>query len=197
MYPIKKLVGNIKSNRGRRFLIYMLLEKIQRLLPYPNLRVAFLKLLGANIADDAIIQEVIFQNPYVNGFRNLIMESKVTIQPGCIIDLADKVILREMCTVSQGVIIMTHSDPGYKLGKPLAKIYQPYHKPVEIGKGAWIGAGAIIFPGVKIREFSVIGAGAVVLNDIPSKSVAVGAPAKVIKTLRGVSNEICYKRRRY
>ena len=162
----------------------MLLEKFQRMLPYPNLRVVFLKLLGAKIADDAIIHEVIFQNPYVNGFKNLIVESKATIQPGCIIDLADKVILREMCTISQGVIIMTHSDPGYKLGKPLSKIYPPYHKPVEIGKGAGIGAGTIIFPGVKIGEYSVIGAGAVVLNDIPPKSVAVGVPAKVIKKLQ-------------
>ncbi len=186
MYPIKKLVNNIKSSRGRRFLIYMLLEKIQRLLPYPNLRVMFLKLLGAKVADDVIIHETIFQNPYVNGFRNLIMESKASIQPGCIIDLADKVILREMCTISQGVIILTHSDPGYKLDKPLAKIYQPYHKPVEIGKGAWIGAGAIIFPGVKIGKLAVVGAGTVVLNDIPPKSVAVGVPARIVKNLNNI-----------
>lgn len=183
MYPLKKLISNIKTRRGRKFLIYMLLEKIQRFFPYPNLRVFFLKLLGAKIADDAVIHEVIFQNPYVNGFKNLIMESKASIQPGCIIDLADKVILKEMCTISSGVIIMTHSDPGHKMGKPLSKLYKPEYKPVEIGKGAWIGTGAIIFPGVKVGELAIVGAGAVVLKDVPAKTVVVGIPAKVVKKL--------------
>ena len=51
-----------------------------------------------------------------------------------------------------------------------------------IQDGAHIGIGAIIMPGVTIGEGAVIGAGAVVTRDIPAYSVAVGAPAKVIKT---------------
>lgn len=55
--------------------------------------------------------------------------------------------------------------------------------PVTIGDQCWIGAGAIIVPGVTIGDRTTIGAGAVVTKDIPSDCVAVGSPARVIKEL--------------
>lgn len=55
--------------------------------------------------------------------------------------------------------------------------------PITVEDNVWIGGGAIILPGVRIGENSVIGGGAVVTRDIPASSVAVGNPAKVIKTL--------------
>jgi len=54
-------------------------------------------------------------------------------------------------------------------------------KPVVIQNNVWIGGKSIILPGVNIGEGSVIGAGSVVVSDIPSYSIAVGNPAKVIK----------------
>jgi maltose O-acetyltransferase len=51
---------------------------------------------------------------------------------------------------------------------------------VRIGKRSFIGAGSIILPGVTIGENVVIGAGSIVTNDIPSNSIAVGNPARVI-----------------
>jgi maltose O-acetyltransferase len=56
------------------------------------------------------------------------------------------------------------------------------YKPVEIKDGAHIGIGAIIMPGVTIGKGAVIGAGSVVTRDIPDYCVAVGSPAKVIKS---------------
>ncbi|WP_429181288.1 sugar O-acetyltransferase [Aeromonas salmonicida] len=58
-----------------------------------------------------------------------------------------------------------------------------YNKPVHIGDDCWIGGGAIICPGVTIGARSIIGAGAVVTRDIPADSVAVGNPARVIRSL--------------
>ena len=58
-----------------------------------------------------------------------------------------------------------------------------YNKPVRIGDDCWIGGGAIICPGVTIGPRSIIGAGAVVTRDIPADSLAVGNPARVIRTL--------------
>jgi maltose O-acetyltransferase len=58
-----------------------------------------------------------------------------------------------------------------------------YNKPVRIGDDCWIGGGAIICPGVTIGPRSIIGAGAVVTRDIPADSVAVGNPARVIRSL--------------
>ena len=56
-------------------------------------------------------------------------------------------------------------------------------------KGVWIAPGCIILQGVSIGECAVIGTGAVVTKDVPSWSVAVGMPAKVIKKLKNDQNE--------
>ncbi|MEZ2390978.1 sugar O-acetyltransferase [bacterium RCC_150] len=56
-------------------------------------------------------------------------------------------------------------------------------EPITIGDNVWPGGGAIVLPGVTIGNNSVIGAGAVVTGDIPSNSIAVGNPARVIREL--------------
>ena len=53
--------------------------------------------------------------------------------------------------------------------------------PVRIGTGCWIGEKVIILPGVSIGEKSIIGAGSIVTKKVPSYSIAVGNPAKIIK----------------
>ena len=52
---------------------------------------------------------------------------------------------------------------------------------VEVGDGAFIGFGSVILPNVRIGKYAVIGANSVVTSDIPDYSVAVGAPAVVVK----------------
>jgi maltose O-acetyltransferase len=54
---------------------------------------------------------------------------------------------------------------------------------ITIGNNVWLGGGAIICPGVTIGDNTVVGAGAVVVRDLPANVVAVGNPAKVIRTL--------------
>ena len=56
-------------------------------------------------------------------------------------------------------------------------------KPILIKKGAWIGAGATIMPGISIGKHSIVGASSVVTHDVPDYSVVVGNPARIIKTL--------------
>lgn len=56
-------------------------------------------------------------------------------------------------------------------------------KPILIQRGAWIGANAVILPGVSVGKHSIVGAGSVVTKDVPDYSVAVGNPAKVIRIL--------------
>ena len=56
-------------------------------------------------------------------------------------------------------------------------------KPVVIGDDVWIGANAVILPGVTIGRHCVVAAGAVVTKDVPDNTVVAGVPAKVIKTL--------------
>ena len=58
-----------------------------------------------------------------------------------------------------------------------------YNKDVYIGENVWIGAGAIIVPGVHVGKNSVIGAGSVVTKDIPENVVAVGNPCRVLREI--------------
>ncbi|WP_371776302.1 sugar O-acetyltransferase [Streptomyces sp. NBC_01438] len=56
-------------------------------------------------------------------------------------------------------------------------------KPITIGDNVWLGGGAIVLAGVTIGDNSVIGAGAVVTKDVPANVVAVGNPARVIRSI--------------
>ena len=76
------------------------------------------------------------------------------------------------------VVVATAShpiDPALR-----AQAYQS-NRPVHIGENCWIGAGALIMPGVTIGDNTVIGAGSVVTKDIPANVVAVGNPCRVIR----------------
>jgi acetyltransferase-like isoleucine patch superfamily enzyme len=87
--------------------------------------------------------------------------------------------------ITAGVIILCHQRDlsFYESGKPVMDCPLKLAK-VVIKYGAHIGIGAIIMPGVTIGEGAVIGAGAVVTKDIPPYSIAVGVPARVIKTFK-------------
>ncbi len=58
-----------------------------------------------------------------------------------------------------------------------------YAQPVTIGNDCWFGANVVVCPGVTIGDNCVIGAGSVVTKDIPSNSIAVGNPCRVLRTL--------------
>lgn len=75
------------------------------------------------------------------------------------------------------------------------KAYQ-FNMPVHIGKNCWIGAGAVIVPGVTIGDNTVIGAGSVVTKDIPADVVAVGNPCRVLREIGEKDREYYYKQRR-
>ena len=82
--------------------------------------------------------------------------------------------------ITDGVKFITHDG-----GTLLFRKYVPdleITKPITVGDDVYIGNNVIILPGVTIGDKVVIGAGAVVSRDIPSNSVAVGVPARVIKT---------------
>jgi len=64
-----------------------------------------------------------------------------------------------------------------------ARQHSVTEKPIAIERGAWIGSGAIVLGGVRIGKNAVVGAGSVVTKDVPENTVAVGNPARVIKTI--------------
>jgi acetyltransferase-like isoleucine patch superfamily enzyme len=70
-----------------------------------------------------------------------------------------------------------YEDPATPIGRQW-----PSDRPVRIGSGSWLGTGVVVLPGSSIGRHVVVGAGSVVCGDLPDLSVAVGVPAKVIKT---------------
>lgn len=68
-----------------------------------------------------------------------------------------------------------------------------YNVDVHIGRNVWIGAGAVILPGVTIGDNSVIGAGTVVTRDIPANVVAFGVPCRVVRPIGERDREFYYK----
>ena len=142
------------------------LHIIMRHTPSNALRVGILKLLGANIKGRVSISQEFFV--FDAGRTDLLtIENGVGIGPG--------------------VTIIIHSDPS---PSPLKKIYPKKTLPVNIKKGAWIGAKSTILQGVTIGEYSVVGAGAVVTKDVPPFKVVAGVPAQIIKT---IENESIYE----
>ena len=61
-----------------------------------------------------------------------------------------------------------------------------YSKEVTVGKDCWIGGNTVILPGVTIGDGVTVGASSVVTRNIPSYSIAVGSPARVIKQVESV-----------
>lgn len=70
-----------------------------------------------------------------------------------------------------------------------------YAYPITVGNNVWIGAGVQVMPGVTIGDNVVIGGGSVVVKDIPSDSVAVGNPCKVVRKITEADRKTCWDRK--
>lgn len=73
-------------------------------------------------------------------------------------------------------------DPGPRRAKWEAA------EPITIGDNVWLGGGVIVCPGVTIGDDTVVGAGSVVVDDLPARVVAVGNPARVVKSIPSVKS---------
>lgn len=84
--------------------------------------------------------------------------------------------------LAQGIVV---SGLNHGFSNPSLRIDEQHVEtaPITIGNDVWVGANSVITAGVTIGDHVVIGAGSVVTKDIPSHSLAVGTPAKVIKTI--------------
>ena len=91
---------------------------------------------------------------------------------------------------------VTIATAGHPLLPSLREKGYQYNMPVHIGRCCWIGAGAIILPGVTIGDNTVIGAGSVVTKDIPANVVAVGNPCRVLRAISDHDREYYFKDRK-
>ncbi len=91
---------------------------------------------------------------------------------------------------------VTIATAGHPILPELRKKGYQYNMPVHIGKNCWIGAGAIIMPGVTIGDNVVVGAGSIVTKDLPDNVVAVGNPCRVLRPVGKKDVETFFKNRK-
>ena len=125
---------------------------------------------------------------YAVATNQISLGKNVIIRPGTMLH-ADpeldgaEIIIENDVLIGSSVHIYLDTHAYSDISLPI--YYQGFYesRSVTLKSGCWIGANVVILPGVTVGKNSVVGAGAIVTKSIPDFSVAVGNPAKVIKTL--------------
>ncbi|MBR5747458.1 MAG: hypothetical protein IKY01_01585 [Prevotella sp.] len=118
----------------------------------------------------------------VGSYSNIILHTHSEVNSGVFLLAKDIIEIGENSTLAYGATIITSANPNSPWNK-LADIYPRMTAPVTIGDNVWIGSNAIILPGVKVGEMSVVAAGSVVTKDVPSGVLVAGNPAIIKKKL--------------
>ena len=148
-------------------------------LPFSNSeeRNALLSRLVAEAGENCMIEPPFHANW---GGANLHLGNNVYANMGLtLVDDAD-IFIEDDVMIGPNVTISTAAHPASP--RLRAKGLQ-YNKPVRICKGAWLGAGCVVLPGVTVGVGSVVGAGSVVTRSVPAGVVAVGNPCRVLREI--------------
>ena len=135
------------------------------LVPFHDFSLGSKAILESNVLVNNVMGDLHF------GRNSLVGVGSVVIGP-CVIE--DDVLL------AQQVIVSALNHNFEDVTRPI-RVQHVNTKPVRICDGAWIGAHAIILPGVTVGRNSVVAAGSVVTRDVPDFSVVVGNPARVVR----------------
>ena len=165
-----------------RYGLYSLALCPYRWMIWPQLRVPYLRLLGARIGSGTIIHDAHFFNAYRTGFQGLELGENCFIGDECLLDLADRIVMGDHVTLAERVTILTHTNVGYH-DHPLQPYFPAMSALVRLGSGCFVGANATLLPGITVGECGFVAAGAVVTEDVLPWHVVGGVPAKVLKKL--------------
>ncbi len=123
--------------------------------------------------------------------RGLVVESRGRLEVGdrtvlghhCTLASDESVVIGSACLIAELVSIRDHDHEFSSTDRSILDQGRST-EPVSIGDNVWIGAKVTVTKGVSIGSNAVIGAHAVVTDDIPEDGVAVGVPARVIRSRR-------------
>ena len=138
-------------------------------------RAALLREMFAEIGEDCYIEPPLFCNwggRHVHFGSHIYANFGLTLVDDTHIYVGDYTLFGPHVTVATA---------GHPILPELRQQGLQYNAPIRIGKNCWIGAGALLMPGVTIGDNTVIGAGSVVTRDIPANVVAVGNPCRVLR----------------
>lgn len=145
-----------------------------------RLRVYLLRLAGFQIGRGTVM----WGAPIMTGSGDLYARLQVGrdcwFNVGCLLNLGATIRIGDRVALGHQVMILTDS---HAIGDQERRAGPLVAQPVEIGDGAWIGARALLLPGVTIGAGAVVAAGAVVTKDVAPHTVVGGTPARVIREL--------------
>jgi acetyltransferase-like isoleucine patch superfamily enzyme len=125
-----------------------------------------------HIGSGCLLQDAVYIRAGTEG--NIVIGDRSALNSFCRLFGHGSIEIGEDTQIGPGSLITT-TDHDYHQN------LERHYKRVVIGRGVWIGANVTVLPGVEIGDFAVIGAGTVVTTSIPSRAIAVGVPARVIK----------------
>jgi len=153
-------------------------------------RMALLKEMFAEIGEDCYIEPPLHSNwggHHVHFGKGIYANFGLTLVDDTHIYVGDYTMF------GPNVVVAT---AGHPLDPDLRQQGLQYNAPVRIGKNCWIGAGAVIVPGVTIGDNVVVGAGSIVTKDLPNNVLAAGNPCKVIREINDYDKEYYFKGRK-
>ncbi|PMH80061.1 hypothetical protein BCU63_37270 [Vibrio splendidus] len=119
----------------------------------------------------------------VGNIKNVKIGDNCAINPGVYISARNDVQIGDNVILSINCMLLDSSLDVSLYVQSCPKV--PYlNSSTLIKDNVWIGAGAIILPGVTIEKFSIVAAGSVVTKNVPAYTVVAGNPAKIIKKLK-------------
>ena len=130
------------------------------------------ELFGDNIGENSMVQAPLSGA----ALDRLKIGNNVFINSNCLAMARGGITIEDEAQLAANIQLITNNHDFYD--RPVLP-----SKPILICKGAWVGAGATILPGIRIGKHAVVGAASVVTKDVPDYAVAVGNPARIIKML--------------
>lgn len=153
-----------KTKSKNLFLIFRM--KLGRMLaahfPLNAVRIAGLKMCGFKVGKKVYVGSGLFLTMFNN-------------KSDCTLEIGDRV------AIAPRVTLVLASDANWSR---LNDIVRPVEGKIVLGDDCWLGTGVIVLPNVTIGEMSIVGAGSVVTEDVPSFSIATGSPAKITKKIK-------------
>ena len=175
-------LGEIGWARAARFGFFTLAMVPYRLALFPQLRAPWLRLLGARIGRGTILHDVHFFNLYRRGLAGLEIGDECFVGDECLIDLAEGVRLESRVTLAERVLVLTHTNVGYR-DHPLQAHFPASATPVVVEAGSFLGASVTVLPGVRVGAGSFVAAGSVVTRDVPPRTLVAGVPARAVRAI--------------
>lgn len=116
------------------------------------------------------------------GNGHILCRDNVNINAEVMFVALKDIVIGENSTIAYRAILTTSANPNAPYNR-LSRIYKPKSESIIIGNDCWIGAGAILLPGISIGNGSIVAAGAVVNKNVPENVMVAGCPAVVKKVL--------------